>query len=100
LGSISSHELTEWQALEKLEGPLYGTRREDLRAGVIAATVANVFRGKQDRALSPEDFVLVFSEVEEQTVEDQFAVLRAAAIAAKKRAEKEAARPNPSKVGG
>jgi len=60
-------------ALEAVEGPLLGPRRDDLRAGVIAATVANVNRGRRDKALSAEDFILRFEaprEVEPQEAED------------------------------
>lgn len=82
MSSISSRELTEWMALEQIEGPLYGARREDLRAGVIAATVANVFRGKGDKPLSPEDFVMRFEDVQERAekeAEQQVSMLRRAA---------------------
>lgn len=63
-------------ALERIEGPLLGPRRDDLRAGVIAATVANVNRGQRDKAMSPEDFVLRFEAPHEADPQDAEDALR------------------------
>jgi hypothetical protein len=63
-------------ALEAVEGPLLGPRRDDLRAGVIAATVANVNRGRRDKASSPEDFVLRFEAPREEDPQDAEDALR------------------------
>jgi|TARA_Y100000034_G_scaffold28640_2_gene34441 hypothetical protein len=52
---MSSRELAEWRAFDALE-PL-GEPRADYRAGVIAATIANVHRGKRTRAFEPKDFM-------------------------------------------
>ncbi|MGI5347043.1 phage tail assembly protein T [Streptomyces sp. CA-250714] len=41
LARISSRELTEWQAYEKITGPLDTRLRGDIQASVISATVAN-----------------------------------------------------------
>ncbi|MDP9301844.1 MAG: DUF4035 domain-containing protein [Actinomycetota bacterium] len=65
-------------AFEQLDGPVLGARREDLRAGVIASTIANVNRGKRDRAMSPEDFVLRFEREQDQTPEEQAEQVRRA----------------------
>ena len=56
LARISSRELSEWAAYEKLTGPIGGAR-SDLQAGIIAATVANSQRGKGQKALRPDDFI-------------------------------------------
>lgn len=56
LARISSRELTEWRAYETITGPL-GPPRADLHAGIIAATIANIHRGKGSRALAPGDFI-------------------------------------------
>jgi len=47
----------EWLAYSQLEP--FGPRREDLRAGVVAATVQNMLRGKGARALKATDFLKV-----------------------------------------
>ncbi|MFA5162089.1 MAG: DUF4035 domain-containing protein [Elusimicrobiales bacterium] len=58
LGRISSRELTEWQAYYGIEP--FGEERADLRAGIIAATGANVFRGKGIKPYKPQDFMPKF----------------------------------------
>lgn len=46
LPRISSAELTEWMAFERIEGPI-GPARGDVQAALVAMTVANVNRGKR-----------------------------------------------------
>ena len=53
--TMSSRELSEWMAYERVDGPV-GPQREDLRAGIIAATVANCHRSK-GVAFKPTDFM-------------------------------------------
>lgn len=60
LARISSSELSEWMAYERLTGPL-GDRRGDLQAAIVAAVVANANRSK-GRALTPNDFVPVWDK--------------------------------------
>lgn len=55
LARMSSRQLTEWMIFYQLEP--WGEKRADLRAGIVAATVANVHRGKKDKALKAEDFM-------------------------------------------
>lgn len=43
--SLSSYELTEWMAHERINGPL-GARRGDMQAATVAWVVANANRGK------------------------------------------------------
>ena len=40
----------------------YGEERADLRAGIVASTIANVNRGKGVRAFKPSDFMPQFGE--------------------------------------
>lgn len=64
LAEIDSRELTEWMAYEQVEP--FGPWRDDIRAGVIASTVANVYRGKTQKPLSPTDFVPEFGRRREE----------------------------------
>ena len=47
LSEISSRELTEWAAYAQLEP--FGDERADLRAGIVASTVANFLRDAKKR---------------------------------------------------
>lgn len=53
---IDSAELEEWRAYYSLES--WGGPKKDVRAGIIASTIANVNRGKNTKAFSHEDFIL------------------------------------------
>lgn len=55
LARTSSRELTEWQAYEKITGPLDARLRGDISAGIIASTVANSAGSK--KKLKPSDFM-------------------------------------------
>ncbi len=57
---ISSREFAEWIAYDQLEP--FGEQRADLRAGITAATVANVNRGKGQRPFAAADFMPKFAE--------------------------------------
>lgn len=57
LASCPAQELTDWRAYEQIAGPL-GAERADVRTGIIAATIANVNRGKRGRAFKPKDFII------------------------------------------
>lgn len=52
--------LQEWMAYAQVEP--FGETRADLRAAIVASTVANVFRGKKQRAFKPADFMPKFGE--------------------------------------
>jgi len=73
LARIDSRELTEWMAYYSLEP--WGTEPEDLRAGIIASTIANVNRDqkKQRKPFTPKDFMPVWDRPpkQEQTPEEQ-----------------------------
>lgn len=55
MSEMSSSEFTEWLAFAELEP--FGEWRADLRAGIIASTVANVNRSADSEALTPKDFM-------------------------------------------
>lgn len=56
LARMSSRELTAWQIYERMYGPL-GPQRDDQLAALIAATVANAFRGKGDKPAKVSEYV-------------------------------------------
>lgn len=62
LERIPSRLLTEWLAYAQVEP--FGEERADLRAGIVAATVANVNRAKGTPAAKPTDFMPQFDAVE------------------------------------
>ena len=76
LARVDSRELSEWMAYYQLDP--FGNVREDLHAGIVASTIANVNRGKNDKAFQPSDF-MPFMEKPEQTVDDMKAVMDAIA---------------------
>ncbi|KOG22003.1 phage tail assembly protein T [Streptomyces viridochromogenes] len=55
LARITSRELTEWMAYERITGPLDSRLRTDISAAIIAATVANSASGKAKA--KPRDFI-------------------------------------------
>ncbi|GGS47701.1 phage tail assembly protein T [Streptomyces violaceus] len=56
LADIGSAELAEWQAYERLTGPLGGARG-DVQAALIASTIAAVNRNKGQKAPKVTDFM-------------------------------------------
>lgn len=68
LAEMTSVQFAEWMAYSKLEP--WGEERDDLRMGIIASTIANVNRGKGQKAFKPDDFMPQFEpETEEQAAE-------------------------------
>lgn len=72
LDRIPSRELTEWQAYERVAGPL-GPARADVQAAIVAATVANANRGKGKPA-TPADFVPEWDHKPTQTVDEMLQI--------------------------
>jgi len=76
---MSSAEFTEWMVYARLEP--FGPRREDERAGMVAAMVTNVARDAKShpQAFTPDDF---FPDPERRpvAVEDRVARLKAWAM--------------------
>jgi hypothetical protein len=62
LSRTTSRELSEWMVYYELEP--FGEERGDLRAGIVASTVANVNRDpkKQKKPYSPQDFLPKFDQ--------------------------------------
>lgn len=75
LARVSSRELSEWMAYEKLTGPL-GGERADHHAALVSQTVANVNRRKKQKARKLSDFLLKWSK-DVQTPEQQLSILKA-----------------------
>ncbi len=75
LARCDSRQFAEWQAYYELEP--WGEERADLRAGIIASTIANVNRGKGQKAFSPGDFMPEFAKPppKPQTPAEMFAVM-------------------------
>ena len=55
LARIDSHELSKW--IEYYKTDPFGNARSDLQSGIIAATIANVNRGKNTQSYQPSDFM-------------------------------------------
>lgn len=54
---VDSAEFVEWQAYDRLEP--FGEDRADLRAGIIASTLANSTRRPSTPPYDPQDFMLL-----------------------------------------
>lgn len=91
LATVSSRELSEWQAYERVTGPL-GPQRGDHQVAMLAAVLANTARDpkKRSQPFTGRDFLLwADADREEQSMEEQMAMFRAMA-AASARAERKA----------
>ena len=66
---LSARELSEWMAYYSIEP--FGTQREDYRAGLIAATVANCAGAGKKKALQPTDFIPIFVQEKEMSFIDR-----------------------------
>ena len=78
---MTAGQLREWMSYYAMEP--WGEERADLRAGIVASTVANVHRGRA-HAFRPADFMPRFGEpARRQSPQAMLAVLRAAAEAAR-----------------
>ena len=53
---MSSREFSEWMQYAELEP--FGPLRDNLHAGMVAATMANAWRDKKHKAVKPTDFLL------------------------------------------
>lgn len=60
MAEIDSAEFSEWMAYYRLDPQ--GQDRADLRAGIVASTVANASRGRKTRAFRPKDFMPDFGK--------------------------------------
>ena len=62
---MSSNEFTEWLAYYRLEP--FGEERADLRMAILAALIANV-NSDGKKKYSPEEFMPVFDQEQEQKI--------------------------------
>lgn len=53
----------------------FGEERADLRAGIVAATIANAHRRKGSKPFKPSDFMPAFGPQEAQSVEQQLGLV-------------------------
>jgi len=60
LSRISSKELSEWMAYFQLEP--FGEGRADLRMGILASLVSNMFTKKGSKRYTPKDFMPEFDK--------------------------------------
>ena len=67
LERVSSRELSEWQAFDRLE-PV-GETRLVYQLALLAAMMGNALRGKGEKARGVEEFVLRFGEQGEERQE-------------------------------
>jgi hypothetical protein len=74
MGEMSSAELSTWMAFEAIDGAI-GSQRADLRAGIVAATIANCHRSSKSAAFKPHDFMPYF-EAPKPTPDEALAQLR------------------------
>jgi hypothetical protein len=58
---MDSAEMAEWMAFYRIEP--FGEQREDVRAGIVASTIANFMQGgKKPKIFTPSDFMLFKQE--------------------------------------
>lgn len=57
---MGASELAEWLVFWRMEP--WGSYRDNVHAGLIAATLANIYRKKNTEPMSFEDFMLVTPE--------------------------------------
>jgi hypothetical protein len=63
LAEMTSAQFAEWLAYSRIEP--WGEEREDLRIGIIASMIANMFREKGKKPAQPSDFILDFEPEDE-----------------------------------
>ena len=72
LARVSSKELTEWMAFDRLEP--FGTNTQYLGPAITSSVVANVNRPKSKKAMKPEDFMPKFKKKKKQTTGDMIGI--------------------------
>lgn len=78
LDRTSSRELAEWQAFERIEGPLGGLRG-DVHAAMVVSAIYNANRDKGHRERKPSEFLPQWDKParEQQSPEQMLAAARA-----------------------
>ncbi|WP_158299798.1 phage tail assembly protein T [Glycomyces paridis] len=75
LATTTAAELTEYKALERIDGPL-GGRRGDTLAALIASTIANANSGKKSKSYTIADFLPKWSQSKPKSGRDLLAKAR------------------------
>lgn len=70
---MSSYEISLWEAEFKLSP--WDEFRADLRAGLVASTIANVNRGKDTPAFTPAQFMPYLNRGDPEPTPDDYATL-------------------------
>lgn len=78
---MGAREYDDWSAYYAVEP--WGSYRDNLHAGIIAATVANAHKGKRAKALTPADFMLR-SKSEQRATDTRRSLAHLRAIAQKR----------------
>lgn len=68
LARMSSREFHEWIAFYEIDP--WGDQRADVRAGIIASTLANIHRDKHAKAFKPQDFMWFIDRPVEKVIDD------------------------------
>jgi len=76
LRRMDSAELTEWMAFYSVEP--FGDARGDIQAAIVAATMANCWRGKDKTPYKLSEFLPKFDPPKQQTADDMKKILGAA----------------------
>ena len=75
---MSALDLAEYEAFYLLEP--FGEYQTNYAAGVVASTIANIYRKKNSKPFTPEDFMpkrgLVYETPKKQSIEQQMLILR------------------------
>ena len=80
---MTAREFVQWQAYYNINP--FGPERGDMQAAVGACVTANVNRGKSTKEYRVSDFVLSFETPKQQTLEQQRALVFAAAMNARRK---------------
>lgn len=67
---ISSVTFNYWVAYSRLSP--FGSDRDNMHAGIVASTIANVHRKRGSKSLKPTDFMIIDSETAKQQKQQEF----------------------------
>lgn len=74
LARMTSTEVTEWMAYERVAGHL-GPARADVQAAIVAATIANANRGKRGRRFKIQNFIPKWDRHARQSWQEQLSIV-------------------------
>lgn len=70
--TIDAREFAEWLVYAQLEP--WDETRADLRAGIVASTIANIWRGADNPPYAPHDFMPDYDPVESEPVDEEASI--------------------------